>query len=247
MKIPVILTMVLWITPLLLQVLIGLAMLIRHQVRMFPAFFTYTVSVVLRDVILLLARGNSDLYSLIYWTGEAVLVMLGMAIIYEVFWQLIKPHHFLRLIGRQLLWLAIALLFGVGVVLFFSSYDKAGTRSIQIVLLAERSARFVQVGALVAIVTLVSYFGLGWRHYTAGIVTGFGVYAGLQLGLYELKTNLHGINDEMFTLLTPVAYNLAAIIWGLYLLPPHRNTNSEPSFVVDLSKLDRMLGEFIKK
>src|SRR5262245_35142787 len=247
MRIPPILTMVLWVTPLLVQTLIGLAMLIRHQVRSFPAFFTYTACVLLRDLILLFTQVNSGLYSLIYWTGDAALVLLGMAIIYEVFWHLIRPYPFLRLIGRQILWISIVLLFGAGVVLFASGQAKEATRPIQIVLLAERSARFVQVGALVAIVALVSHFGLAWRHYTAGIVTGLGVYAGLQLGLYELKANLYGINDEMFKVFTAVAYNFAVIIWALYFLPPYRGAKSEPVIVVDLSKLDRMLGEFIKK
>jgi len=240
-------TILLWITPLILLGLISLAMIIRHQVRTFPLFFTYTVCVSLRDLILLFTRRNSDLYSWIYWTGDAVLLLLGMAIICEAFWQLIRPYSYLCLIGKRLLWIAILLLFAAGIYLFASSYGKEVSRSVQLAWLAERSARLVQVGALVVIICLVSYFGLAWRHHTAGIIMGFGVAAGLQLGLYELKANLQGINDYMFTLLTPAAYNLAAIIWSAYFLPVPKPEESTLSFAVDLSKLDRMLGDFIKR
>ena len=247
MRLMAILTIFLWITPLVLLGLISLAMIIRHQVRTYPLFFTYTVCVSLRDLILLFTRRNLDLYSWIYWTGDAILLLLGMAIIHEAFWNLIRPYCYLRLIGKQLLRIAILLLFAAGVYLFASSYDKEASRSVQLAWLAERSARLVQVGALVVVLALVSHFGLAWRHHTAGIIMGFGVAAGLQLGLYELKAHLQGINDYVFTLLTPAAYNVAAIIWSAYFLPVYKTEKPKLPFAVDLSKLDRMLGEFIKR
>jgi hypothetical protein len=247
MKVPAIVTMLLWITPLLLQALIAVVMIIRNQVRTFPVFFTYTIFVSLRDLILLFIRGNLDVYSLVYLIGEAISVSLGMAIIYEVFWQLIRPYRYLRLIGRRVVWISIVLFCIAGFALLMASQGKEASRSIQIVWLAERSARFVQVGVLVVFIASISHFGLTWRHYAAGIVAGFGVAAGLQLGIYELKSNLHGLSDEMFTLMAPAAYNCAVIIWALYFLFPHRENRSEPLPAVDLSKLDRMLAEFIGK
>jgi len=239
--------MLLWTTPLVLQALIVMAMIVRRQVRTFPAFFAYIVFISLRDLILLLTKNNVNLYSWIYWLGEAISVFLGMAAICEVFWQLVKPYSFLRSIGKRILWISIVVLCGAGIALFAASYGKEVSRSIELVLLAERSARIVQVGALFVFITLLLEFGLTWRHHTVGIVVGFGALAGLQLGLYELKAHLNGISDSMFTLLSPLAYNCAVIIWTIYFLPPFRKKDPEVIPVLDLSKLDNMLADFIRK
>jgi len=247
MKIQPIATMFLWVIPLVLQASVALAMIVRKQIRTFPVFFCYTLFVPFRDLILLFIRGDLALYSLIYWIGDGITIGLGMAIIYEVLWHLIRPYPLLSLVGQRIFWITLVLACGAGILILVTSRAKEPRMSIQLVLLAELLARFVQVGMLIIFIALISFFDLKWRHYTAGIVSGFGIAAGLQLGLYEIKAHLHEMSDATFRILAPAAYNCAVIIWALYFLPGHRETKAETVPAVDFSKLDRILAEFTSK
>src|SRR5438270_11627217 len=98
---------VFWIIPLCLQPLIALAIIVRRLRNQFPLFFLYTLFVSGRDLALLFLRHNTRLYSWIYFVAEPVAIILGLAIIYEVFWQLMRPYQMLRTLGVRLFWMSL--------------------------------------------------------------------------------------------------------------------------------------------
>src|SRR5690348_2168565 len=91
--------MVFWIIPLSLQPFIAVAIALRRQIKSFPVFFLYTLFVAARDLILLLLKRNMRLYSWIYFLSEPLAIALGLAVIYEVLWQLVRPYSMLRILG----------------------------------------------------------------------------------------------------------------------------------------------------
>jgi len=237
--------MLLWIAPILLQPLIVLAMIFRGLIHHFPVFFLYTSLVSGRDLALLLLRNNRNLYAWVYWAGEPVAILLGLAVIYEVLWHLIRSYSTLRFLGIRifLMSLVVAILTGLWI-LKRSSFSDI-TSSIESILLLERSARLAQVGVLAAFIFLISRLGLTWKDYTSGIVAGFGVAAGLQLGLLELKSS-HAISDNIFVLLRSAAYDSAAIIWAVYFIPS-RMLAAAPIEMskTDLARLDELLRRYL--
>ncbi len=119
--------------------------------------------------------------------------------------------------------------------------------SIESVTLLERSARFVEVGVLVAFIFFISRFGLTWKHYTAGIVLGFGIFAGLQLALFELQS-LHMISDSIFVLLTSAAYDCAVLIWAMYFVPRRMLTDTVRGLPESgLAQWDEVLRRYLRK
>jgi hypothetical protein len=236
--------MALWIVPLLLQLTIAAVMLRRSLFREFPLFFLYTLFVPLRDSVLLFAQ--ADLNPWIYWVGEGVAVLLGMAVMYEMLSHMIQPYPFLR---RAAVWLfqAAAIVGGLIGLLMLSQevqFWRPG-QPIETIVLLERSLRLVQVCLSLAVALFLSRFGLTWNHYVVGVVTGFGVAAGLGMVLLEFRA-AHYISDSLFVLMSPLAHNCAVILWAVYFVPSRQR-----EFAIDrvptggLGKWNQALQEFI--
>lgn len=218
MSLPRLLSSVLWLLPIALQAAVAFVMLRRGLFKVFPFFFSYTVFIVARDFILLLLPFTGNLYSTVFWWGEAAAILLSLGVILEVLWHLIRPYPFLRFVFK-LVWAAafVATAFALALL-------RAGPwRSDQLlesIIFMERSARVLQVGLLIVLISLMSRLGLTWQHYSLGIAAGFGIYSALDLVLLELRAHLHAVTDTAFVLMRSVAYNLAVVIWASYFLRP---------------------------
>lgn len=241
------LRMVFWICPLLLQPLIALAMLVRGQVKNFPFFFSYTLFVSGRDLILLLFKGNMRLYSWIYWLGEPLTVILGLVAINEVLSYLLRPYSTLRTLGIRLFWISLVCGMAVSMVLLKISPFSSMAASTESARLLQRSAWFVEAGVLIALILFISQLGITWKHYAAGIVAGFGISAGLQLALVELES-LRAISVNIFVLLKSAAYTCAVLVWTIYFVqrPPTMHVpKSLPES--DLARWDDILRRYLRR
>jgi hypothetical protein len=210
------LTRTLWAVPLILQGAIAVVMLHRKLVRIFPIFFSYTVLVLSRDIVLLFLPYPKNLYSLVYWCGEALAVLLSLGVIFETLRHILPAYPFLRIVLK-----AVWIIGGIAAVtallmLVFSNSASGNDRVLETTILLERAARFLQVCMLIVVIALMSRLGLTWHHYSVGIVAGFGIYSALDLAALEFRAHLHFLSDAAFVLIRPAAYNLAAVIWAAY-------------------------------
>src|SRR5207237_3893754 len=150
-----------------------------------------------------------------YFLSEPLVIALGLAVIYEVLWHLIRPYHTLRTLSVRL-FSATLVLAALGGLTMLKTSEFGQTKFwIESLFLVERSARFVQVGVLIVFILFISHLGLTWKHHGSGIVAGFGIAAGLQLALYELRF-LKGITDANFYLVMSMAYNIAVLVWEIF-------------------------------
>src|SRR6266852_3398405 len=202
--------MALWIAPIVIQSIIVIVMLHRKLVEIFPVFFTYSVLVPAHEILLLLVRNHLALYYRIYLFGEVIVVALSLGVICEVIWHLIRPYSFLRRFAFRFFWIVAAVAVALGLIMFLSS-SRSGQRDplFEIIILVERSVRFLQACWLIVLVLLMSRLGLTWQYYAVGIATGFGVYSASDLALLELRAHLHLITDGTLILLNSTAYNVA--------------------------------------
>jgi hypothetical protein len=247
MSIPQELGMAFWIIPLCLQPLIALAIIVRRLIKEFPHFFLYTLFVSGRDLALLFLRHNTQLYSWIYFVAEPVAIILGLAVVYEVFWQLMRPYEMLRTLGVRLFWVSLGVAVAAGLTMLKMSQFGLPAFWIESIVLAERSARFVQVGVLIVFILFISRLGLTWKHYTSGIVAGFGIAAGLQLALFELRS-LHAIADTNFVLLMSAAYNCAVMVWAIYFVFSRMQTSVPKELpATDLVRWDELLRKYLNR
>ena len=237
----------LWYVPLALQISILAVMLWRQLFKVFPVFFSYTLVVVLRDLVLLFLPYNKNLYSLVYWSGEGLVVLLSLAVILEVVQFLVRPFQFLAPVLRATWILGGVAALGAIAIYMLSGGGARADRVLESIVLAERAARLLQVFLLIIVIALLSRLGLIWDQYTVGIVAGFGIYSGLDLAVLELGVHLHSLTNRHFVLLRPAAYNLASIIWAAYFL---RSRDEKPFVKVpnpDLAGCNQALTDYIQQ
>lgn len=242
-------TMALWIMPIALQSVIAFVMLRRRLVEVFPRFFSYTVLVPTREIVLLFVRDLPALYSRTYWLGEAIVVLLSLGVIYEVIWHLIRPYSFLRRLALRLFLIVAAVALVSALIMFLSSSRSGQPDAVfEIIILVERSARFLQACLLIVLVLLMSRLGLTWQYYAIGITAGFGVYSAVDLALLELRAHLHIITDGTLVLLNSAAYNVAVMIWALYFVPSRkRRVVVEGLPNTDIARWNHVLSEYLGK
>jgi hypothetical protein len=249
MRVPQPITVALWIGPIVIQSIIVVVMLHRKLVGIFPVFFTYSVLVPAREILLFFVRNHLNLYSRIYFFSEAIVVTVSLGVIYEVIWHLIRPYSFLRRFAFRFFWIVAAVALALGLTMFLSSSRSVqASHRIEIIILAERSVRFLQACWLIVLVLLMSRLGLTWQYYAVGIATGFGVFSASYLALLELEAHLHLITYETLQLLNSTAYNVAAMIWALYFVPSRpRKVIVESLPSTEIARWNEMLSEYLKK
>ena len=211
-------TNILWLVPLALQCVIVVVMSLRGLARRYPFFFAYTVLLPSRDIVLLFQQYGTVRYARIYWWGEAGAVLLSLGVIVQTIWHLLEPYPFLRTIFR-IFWIACIIAAAAALAMLFWTKGPSGADlALESVILFARSARFLQVCLLIAVIFLISRLGLTWHSHSVGITAGFGIYAALDLALLELRGGLHLITDSVFAFCRPAAYNLAVLVWAFYFL-----------------------------
>ena len=237
----------LWILPLVLQTAIALSMLGRRLLTVFPFFFSYTAVVLSTDVALMFLPYAHRLYSLIYWWGEALAVLLGVAVIFEILGHILPPYPPYRIVLKSMWIFAAVAGIAALLMLFLTNGRTEADRVFQFIILAERSARFLQACLLIAVIALMSRLGLEWQNVSVGIVAGFGIYSALALVGWELRAHLHVISHATFVLLNSAAYNLAAIIWAWYILRPARGIPVEHLPKTNLVEWNSAVSEYVNQ
>ena len=235
-----------WFVPVALQAAIALIMLWRGLIRVFPFFFSYTVLVPTRDIVLLLLPYPGDRYALVFWWGDAMVILLSLGVIAEILWHLFRPYPFLRFVFR---WVGVVAVVAAAsaVALLGSNNPRGADRVFELIILVERSARLLQLCLLIVLVSLMSRLGLTWQHYSLGIATGFGIYAALDLTLLEFRAHLHSVSNPAFTLLGSAAYNLAVIVWAFYFLKSRAQAPVESLPSHDMANWNDALTQHINK
>jgi hypothetical protein len=238
-------SLVLSLVPIGLQTAILFVMLRRGLGKVFPVFLFYNVVVVARDLVLLVLPYGGNLYSAVFWGGEAVTILLSLVVILEVLWHLFRPYQFLRFVFKLVAVTAVVATAFAFVVL--RAGPQGADRLLELILLMERSARVLQAGLLIVLISIMSRLGFTWHDYALGIAAGFGVFAALDLVLLEFRAHLHLITDTVFELWKPAAYNLGVLIWAYYFLWPRTMDALDRLPETDLATWHDTLSEYLKQ
>ena len=211
-------TKTLWIVPLVLQVAIAIVMSRRKLVGVFPIFFGYTVVVSAREFVLLFLKYPGNAYSFVWFSGEALAVLLSLGVIFETLRHILPPYPFLGVI-LKLVWILGGMAAVAALLMLILSGPRTGIDPLlESIFLLERAARFLQACLLIIVIALMSRLGLTWYQYSIGIVAGFGIYSALDLVTLEFHSH-NFVVGHPFVLIRSAAYNLGALIWAAYFLP----------------------------
>lgn len=236
----------LWIFPIVLQAAIVFGMVRRKLVKSFPFFFGYTVVVLSGDITTLFFKSNTNSYALIYFCVEVLAVLFGFTVIFEILRHILPRSSSPRFV-LNLVWV-LAGLFAVtaSLMLVLAKPTTGNYSAIEVVLLAERSVRFLQASLLIVVIALMSVLGLTWHYEALGILVGFGAYSAVALVAFECGA-LHWMSHTAFSILNSAGYNLAALIWAFGILHPRRRNPLDRLPNTDLTEWNSALNNYVSQ
>src|SRR6478736_913051 len=205
-----------------LQVLLAVVVVLTKRTwRIYPAFSAYVFFTLFgAAVISLLNRGGRG-YFYTFWACEAIGIVLGLAVVREVFTKLFSPHPALRKLATVIFRVAVVALVVLACAVYYAESGNARGFA-RGIMLAEEAARIVELGLIMFLFLSSSAFGLHWRQNEFGIALGLGTCAAIELINVTLMTHLSPAAAQVFSLVRSLSFNGSLLIWLGYLLVPER-------------------------
>lgn len=216
-----------WLAALLVQAMLAGVLFAKRLWTRFPFFVLYATANFLMGLgifgvyVLPLSR---HVYFNVYWFNEAVGLFLGLAVVYEVFKNLLTPYPALRRLASQIFRAAIVLLILLGCVLVYAQHVGEQNRIGAALLRLEQVGRVLQVGLLVFLFLFASVFGLHWRQYVFGVALGLGIFVTFELVAVTMRTQFGIHANFVLSVMRAISFNSSMFIWITYLLAPELAT-----------------------
>jgi hypothetical protein len=190
--------------------------------REFPIFFAYLVAGTVSDLLnFVLSFISYRDYYYTYWTGTAVTIALGFAVLHEVFKHIFRPYESLRTFGSNLFRWSTLVLLMIGAVMALSSAPATHSPITNFIFTIDRSVNLMQCGLVLFMYLFARQLGLTEGHRVFGISIGFGVIASTHLIAVTLRSHFPGMASMYVLNIVNLAANLAAVItWMVYMYRP---------------------------
>ena len=213
----------LWVVAPFLQALLAGVMVRRKLHREYPVFLVYTVSHVVRFVVLLGVhqQGSREAYRYSFLGAEVLDAGLSFAVIYEVYWHLLRGYRGVQKLAGMVFRGSAVVLLAVAVLTAAASPAAADTSRVLAGLFTlDRGVSIVRGGLLLLLFLFSSYVGLRWKHLAFGIAAGFAVETSVELAAYALRMHLGGLGKPLLSLISSAAYDCSVFVWLASLLSP---------------------------
>jgi hypothetical protein len=195
-------------------------MIYRRIYREFPFFFSYILAVlgagVIRLIVLRIPWTSARQYLYTYWSTEAVLVLLGFLVLYEVFLIRLFPEFNTTRVYRWLFPALGIIAVGLTIWLWLSTPSRGPSRIIAFIGASTMSLNFCQVTLLILFGILIWFMDHEWRRHELGIAGGFGFNATVKLiatGQWVANSYLSTKLDQ----LPRISYLITILIWIFFL------------------------------
>ena len=208
----------LWCAQPILQSVVAVILWHRKMHKQFPVFFLFLLVQVANFAVIfpLWLVGDSKMYFVFFWLGEAANAVLGFKVIHEIFLDVFRPYHTLKDLGTLLFkWAGVVMLLVSVVVAFSNSFDQSPL--LHAVTTLQRSVRIVQLGLILFLLLFSRFLGVSRKQVSFGISLGFGLFAGVELMLMALNSGGF-VRQGNLNLVNMVTLILAILVWCGYSL-----------------------------
>jgi len=214
-----------WIGSIVLQVLLAMVVSTKRAWQSYPAFSGYVFFSVVEAAVISVVPHSGMRYFYIFWICEAIGIVLGLAVVREIFTNLFSPHPALRKLATVTFRVAVVALILLACAVFYAESGNARGFA-RGIMLAEEAARIVELGEIMFLFLSSSAFGLHWRQNEFGIALGLGTCAAVELFNVTLITHVSKETAQIFSLVRSLSFNFSLLIWLGYLLVPERTTSN---------------------
>jgi len=185
-------------------------------------------------------------YFFSYWIREAIAVLLGLAVVYEIFKNLFTPYPALRRLATLIFQWGIGTLLFLGLAVVWAQSSAAQNSLATAVLVAEEATRIVEIGLLMFLFICSTAFGLHWRQYVFGIAVGLGIFVAVELVAITMRGYWGSGAQHALAVVRAITFNLSLMMWIGYLLVPEEETiRTDVPHGGQLEQWNKVLTEFI--
>ena len=230
------------------QGVLATVLLSKKAWRRLPLFTCYSLFSFLATVTIYIIQKSPFAFFYCYWITETIGIVLGFAVVYEVFKHLFSVHGALLKLARLIFRCAIAGFLCIGLIMIFvqTPNDIGGLG--KGILVIEQATRIIEVGLLMFLFVCSSAFGLHWKQSEFGIALGLGLFATVELAVVTLLAEVGVQAADVLNVVRILAFNISLFIWLGYLLVPERATsNAEVPKRAQLEQWNEAVMELISK
>lgn len=230
-----------------LQVLLAATLLAKRAWRKYPMFSAYVIFTLFDTIATFPGRLTGAVYFYAFWTGEAIGIVLGLAVVREIFTNIFAPHAALRKLATLIFRVAVVALIVLACGAIYEQSLSAKT-FMRVVMVATDGTRIVELGLIMFLFLSSSAFGLHWRQNEFGIALGLGTCAAVELVNVTLITHLTPETARLLNLVRSLSFNGSLLIWLGYLLaPPERPANTVNVPKAQLEQWNQAVMELINR
>jgi hypothetical protein len=211
-----------------LEVWLSLLLYRRRVYKQSPVFVSYIVASVLVSLVRVLTVNHYQVYYVVYWASELLLILLSLAALNEVFWYTYRGFDSIWWL-RPLYYGAILVALGVTIRMAIVSPPVSNDPLVSFTLDAEIAANIVRAGIVALFAALDKPMAVRFQRYPFGIILGFGV-SSIGPSIAYFAFSAFGTKVVRSTdLISIVSYIVALVIWlRIFSLPDTRLTKWEP-------------------
>lgn len=235
-----------WLAGMGFQVLLAVVLIRKKSWKKFPVFTSYVVFNLLEAAVGYVLQHNRNAYLYAYVIGETISVVLGLALVYEIFTHLFQPHPALRKLAVlvfRIVAVLLVLLAG-GVIYARSPFHQSDI--VAALLVVEEAARILEVGLIMFLFLFCSVFGLHWRQFVFGIALGLGIFVAVKLA--EITLLPHAPSSAgVLAMAGVLSFDLSLLIWLGYSVMPERVASVELPKRAQLEQWNKAIMELINQ
>ena len=207
-----------WLVGPALQITLLIFMMQRKLHVVFPRFFSYIAFQIVKSCILFLIYGVSrENYFDAYWAGNAISVLLAVAVMDEILRNLLQEYGGIQTLTSLVFRWSCGLMLVLAIVSAFSIQQTGADRVVSAVLAFDRTVRVTQCGLFFLLMILCRFLRNCWRQNVFGIALGFGIFASIELVLVSILIHFGDGPVAIVSLVKSAAYNGVTLLWILYL------------------------------
>lgn len=214
--------------------------------RTFPLFVFYSTCNFVGAIVIYAARTRAALFFYTFWIAEAIGIVLGLAVVYEIFKHIFAVHAALKRLATLIFYWTVSALLIVGILVLVNHSPHGYSDISSAVLVIEEAIRIIEVGLLMFLFVFSTAFGLHWKTPVFGIAVGLGIFSAVELIAVTMRSQMSAGALDMLSMVRILAFTASLLIWLGYLLAPERVTSeSELPKRAQLEQWNQAITELI--
>jgi hypothetical protein len=199
-----------------------LVMAKRNLRATYPLFFSYLgINALSIPLLSLLYRYAIGQYFYAYWSMSTVVMMVGFAVQYEVFVDILKPYSAVIDLGKMLFFWAAGFLLFAGLLTALVTSGNHTSKMVVAVDLCDRCVHLMQCGLMLLMVVFEKRLNLSWRSSGMGVALGLGGIAAMDLIVSYAQNRFPGRDFEL-GILNSTVFTAILVFWAMRLASPER-------------------------